>query len=565
MIEKQVYQAVHRANLTPQQRRDTLRAVNLIKEKRSGLLKGRHCADGHPQRKWYEKHETSSPTVSVDALFATLLVGAFEQWDVAIYLNAVMDTFILMRLEGDDVDLMCEVSPEFCAYVAIEQGRSVLYLRLARALYGCVQSALLWYKLFKQTLQQMGFTVNPYDACVANAEIEGSQCTVAWYIDNNKISHKNPAVVTQVIQQIEDKLGKMTVSRGKQQSFLGMQLDFGADRTISISMRSYLQEVLEESGLTIRRHATTPATKTIYNIDPSSPFLEPKTATTFHSVVSKLLYVALRGCPDLLVAISFLSTRVAQPTEQDLAKLQGVLEYIAATLSLVLCLGADDLNQFFTFVDAAYNVHEDYRSHTGGMISFGRGGLINGSTKQKLNTKSSTKAQLVGASDYLSNGIWLQNFMTAQGYPPRTHWLIQDNESAIKMEKNGQCSMSQRSRHIDSCYFWIADRLQRHHIGIQHWPTHTMLADFLTKPMQGSLFCHFCDILLGSLLLHSLRELPADTTGERVGKPVAPETGTPDIPQGSDCGEQKREQHSEHSSITQKLLQPVSSFAGKET
>jgi hypothetical protein len=57
------------------------------------------------------------------------------------------------------------------------------------------------------------------------------------------------------------------------------------------------------------------------------------------------------------------------------------------------------------------------RSHTGGLVSFGTGGLICKSSKQKLNTKSSTEGEVVGASNYLPNALWVQMFMQAQGYP----------------------------------------------------------------------------------------------------------------------------------------------------
>ena len=62
------------------------------------------------------------------------------------------------------------------------------------------------------------------------------------------------------------------------------------------------------------------------------------------------------------------------------------------------------------------------------------------STKQKLNTKSSTEAELVGASDYLPNTIWLKLFMEAQGYKMSETVFEQDNESAIRIEENGRMS-----------------------------------------------------------------------------------------------------------------------------
>ena len=77
-------------------------------------------------------------------------------------------------------------------------------------MYGCVKSALLWYETYATTLKDMGFKINPYDQCVANANINGKQCTICWYVDDNKISHEDPKVVDDVIQKIESRYGKMT-------------------------------------------------------------------------------------------------------------------------------------------------------------------------------------------------------------------------------------------------------------------------------------------------------------------------------------------------------------------
>jgi hypothetical protein len=114
-----------------------------------------------------------------------------------------------------------------------------------------------------------------------------------------------------------------------------------------------------------------------------------------------------------------------------------------------LRIGADSLSQFSIWVDASFAVHNDMRSHTGGVTSFGRGGLICKSKWQNINTKSSMEAELVGASDYLPNTLYVKLFMEAQGYPINQALFHQDNESAIKMEQNGKASCGQRSRHID--------------------------------------------------------------------------------------------------------------------
>jgi hypothetical protein len=87
--------------------------------------------------------------------------------------------------------------------------------------YGCVKSALLWYKCLGTTIKDMGFKLNPYDLCVANCEIEESQCTIAWYVVNMKILHVNPEVVTRILLKLEEQFGKMTIPQGKKHVFLG--------------------------------------------------------------------------------------------------------------------------------------------------------------------------------------------------------------------------------------------------------------------------------------------------------------------------------------------------------
>ena len=175
-------------------------------------------------------------------------------------------------------------------------------------------------------------------------------------------------------------------------------------------------------------------------------------------------------------------------------------------------------------MDAAFAVHPDMKSHTGGVISFGRGGLACKSTKQKLNTKSSTEAEFVGASDYLPNSIWVQNFLAAQGYDMSTSHLEQDNQSAIKLAINGRRSAGPKSRHIAIRYFWIRDRLRSERITVRHCPTLAMLADFFTKPLQGHLFFKFRDALLGYTSVVSLAAALPAPIEERVGSSIR--TGT---------------------------------------
>ena len=131
-----------------------------------------------------------------------------------------------------------------------------------------------------------------------------------------------------IIEKIEERFGKMTVTRGKEHVFLGMNIKYKDDRTAVVTMKSYLKEAIEESGMSIDRTVATPAEKNLFELDDKATTLSTSEAEVFHSVVAKLLYVSIRARGDLLLAISFLCTRVSKSTTQDQEKLKRVLEYI---------------------------------------------------------------------------------------------------------------------------------------------------------------------------------------------------------------------------------------------
>ena len=200
---------------------------------------------------------------------------------------------------------------------------------------------------------------------------------------------------------------------------------------------------------------------------------------------------------DIDLAISFLCTRVSCSTKVDWEKLRRLLHYLYATLKMPRIIGAHGMEVLTTYVDASYAIHPDMKGHTGGLMSMGTGVIQGNSSKQKLNTKSSTESELVGASDYIPWTVWTKRFLEEQGYILKRNIFYQDNESAMRMESNGRKSAGNKSRHINIRYFFIKDVLQREGIELKHCPTERMIADFYTKPLQGSLFRKLRDILMG--------------------------------------------------------------------
>jgi Reverse transcriptase (RNA-dependent DNA polymerase). len=141
--------------------------------------------------------------------------------------------------------------------------------------------------------------------------IDGSTCTICWYVDDNKISHKDPAVVTQVIEAIEEKFGKIKVSRGTNHEFLGMKITLRGEGTVSIDMKDYVKKAIDEFPVDIIKNAATLATRFLFDVQDNIPVLDTERKEIFHSTVALLLYICKQCCLGIQNAVAFLTTHLS--------------------------------------------------------------------------------------------------------------------------------------------------------------------------------------------------------------------------------------------------------------
>ena len=130
-------------------------------------------------------------------------------------------------------------------------------------------------------------------------------------------------------------------------------------------------------------------------------------------------------------------------------------------------------------------------------MKMGHGGIINISTKQKLHTKGSTEAELVGVDDISGQLLWTNYFLKEQGYNFKT-LLMQDNKSTKLLLEYGRASSWKQTRHIDIRYYFLLDRIQKGEITVNHCSTEEMIADYFTKLLQGWKFKKFRKLILNN-------------------------------------------------------------------
>jgi hypothetical protein len=157
--------------------------------------------------------------------------------------------------------------------------------------------------------------------------------------------------------------------------------------------------------------------------------LSNEAAEAFHTIVAKALYVTKRARLDISLAIAFLTTQVRSPNIEDWEKVHHLMEYLKGAGDRPLILGADNEEMLMWYADASFAVHLNMRRHTNGGMTMGRGFPISVSTKQKMNTKSSTESELVGLDNMMPIILCICCFLLSQGYGVIENFLLQDNKS----------------------------------------------------------------------------------------------------------------------------------------
>jgi len=469
------------------------------------------------------KEETSSPTVRTESLMLSCVIDAKERRNVitcdvpGAFKQVDVDDVVHVRLEGPLAEMLATVDPGvYTEYLATEKGKSVMYVQLQKALYGTLSASLLFWKDLSGHLLEEGFVANPYDSCVVNKDVNGSQCTVLWHVDDLKLSHVDAEVTEGVLDRLNDRYGKetpLTVTRGDIHDYLGMTIDYSTDGKVVIRMDDYVADMLGEVPEDMAGSAVTPAAEHLFQVNDDAEALDKTDSDLFHSVTAKLLFLCKRARPDIQTPIAFLCTRVRNPDADDYKKLRRVVCYLRNTKTLALTLEADNLQVIKWWIDASFAVHKDMRSHTGGTMSLGKGAVYSTSVRQKLVTKSSTEAELVGVDDVMPMVLWTRQFMEGQGYKIKDNIVYQDNQSAMLLEKNGQLSSTKRTRHLNIRYFFVTDRIQAKELTVEYCPTGDMWADVYTKPLQGAAFAKFRKLIL------NLND-DGNSGGPQVGPPV---------------------------------------------
>jgi hypothetical protein len=310
----------------------------------------------------------------------------------------------------------------------------------------------------------------------------------------------------------------------KGQKYLGMTIAINrAIRHVTISMPGYIKKLLQKVRPQGVKGAQTPA---IYHA-PNYRSHKAQTATVdtapiassaqkneLQIVIGTLLYYARTVDPSILTAVHELGSVQSNPTLQDMAKMERLLQYVSTHQHQAVRYHASTM-ELQVQSDASYLCRPRARSVLGGYHYLGREDRVNGPlfcTSKIISciVASAAEAELGAGFQNAQKAIQFRTTLAELGYPQGPTILLLDNTVAIGLA----CDTvnAKRSKSMDMRFFWLRDRVRQGHFRIKHLPGIWNIADFFTKPLPKIKFEQFVVYLVVNL--------------ERMNEPNQPPTQT---------------------------------------
>jgi hypothetical protein len=319
------------------------------------------------------------------------------------------------------------------------------------------------------------------------------------HVDDLLVVSNSEDAVAAIHCVLKDKYGQFTMKSNKS-SYLGMEIESLADNSISIKQSGYLKSILDKCEY--KSTHVTPSTADFFeSVDDSTEDYTSNSAT-FKSLLMSLMFLATRTRPDILKEVVYLSSFALNPGPIASNKLNRIVGYLRYTADLGIRLNMME-PILSIYCDASFGTHNNGRSHSGIVITFGvnSGPVLVKSSIQKLVSTSSTEAEIICLVSGIKRVMPIYQLISELdvGFAEYIQ-VYEDNMSSIHLAKGAGKPRSQK-RLFRVRYNFISELIQAGTLQLDHCPTDLMLADLCTKPIGGQAFRAKRDALLNASLV----------------------------------------------------------------
>ena len=463
------------AKLPNEQRAIGTKWVFKIKRKADGSIekyKARLVAKGFRQKYGIDYTETFSPVVKYVTLRIVIAIAKHFGWPLD-QLDVV--TAFLYGVMKEQV--FC-VIPE-----GVELDGDFDCLELVKAIYGLKQASRVWNETFDEFMCSIGFQVSAFDPCLYIKMVDGHCVLVLVYVDDVLITGSSPELIARTKKDLKTRF-EMTDS-GKCAFVLGIELLDGADGSVTMCQRRYVDDILKRFGMDDCKAVPSP-------VDMSSRLVSSNAATKvsapFREAVGALMHLTTATRPDIAYAVGYVSRFMENPQEEHWIAVKRIFRYLQGTKTHGICYKPSGKIDFCGYSDADWAGDLADRKSTSGYTFMLLGAPVSwGSKKQPSVSLSTSEAEYIALSLAIQEGKWIHRLlceiMTAANEDGPELMIREDNQSCIKMTKNPV--NHGRAKHIDIKYHHIRDEVKRGEVKLEYCETTVMLADIMTKGLHG--------------------------------------------------------------------------------
>ncbi|OWZ09396.1 polyprotein [Phytophthora megakarya] len=441
--------------------------------------KARIVAKGYSQRFGEDYTETFSPVVRHSTLRLVLVIVVARrmkrmQLDVkTAFLNSDLDEEIYLEPAEGYTNADGQV------------------WRLRKALYGLKQASRSWYENLRRFLESQGFYQGEADYCLFSkgSADDDDLMIVLVYVDDMLVfaTHDEDLALFKAAMEAAYEVNDFEDAS----YFLGLELQWSpSGDEVTIGQQKYAKTILERFDMDKAMPARTPMEERfrdqLFKAQEEISF-RPRPA------IGALLYLTVNTRPDMATAVRILAQEIETPTDCLKHGVEHVFRYLCSTQDFGLAYKSSAAKGLTVYCDAAFAVERNAKSATGYAI-FYDGCLIEwGSKKQSMVTLSSTEAEYIAMGSGVQECIGISLVLKDLGLEVDHITVFEDNQGAQHLAESK--AVTQRSRHIDTKYHWLREKVKEGHIRIKYCPTAEMIADHFTKALGVTKFQYFRDRL----------------------------------------------------------------------
>lgn len=446
-----------------------------VKVKPSGEIekyKARYVAKGFTQTKGIDYQETFAPVVRLETLRFMLNVAITEELDI-LHLD-VVTAFLYGELHEE---VYIAVPEAYQSPQLLKMKKPVC--RLNKAIYGLKQAGRCWNEKIKKFLLENGFQQSKSDQCLFYKGDKDSTCYIPVYVDDCLLIGNQEAIAE--MKKIFCSTFKMN-DLGQLSALLGINIT-RTENEITLDQSYYITRIIQKFGMSDCKAVATPMEGSLPP-NPSAPKFED--VNLFQQAIGSLIYLSKATRPDIAYAVSTVAQSMKNPTEEDWVKVKRIFRYLQGTTNLKLKY-KKGRGGMIGYADASFAEDKFDRKSISGYAFLANGGAVSWrSRKQPIVAISSTEAELIALCSAVQEAIWFKKMSTEIGLLQNPITVREDNQSTLKLARENV--FSERSKHIDTRYHFITERIANGDVKNEYVPTNENTADIFTKPLGRVLF-----------------------------------------------------------------------------